>query len=74
MTRELEHWRNMHNKHKAKLQHEISETDSGVAQLETQLKEVDRQMEEEKDKIRALKSSIVKNDATVTKLLQRVVQ
>lgn len=74
MTRELEHWRNMHRKHKSKLHDESQEEDGAVKALESSLADVDLQIVEEKEKIRALKSAIIRNDATISKLLNGVVQ
>jgi len=74
MTRELEHWRGLHSKHKARLREEGQEVDGDVKALEGSLEAVEQQLAEEKDKIRALKSTIIRNDATISKLLNGVVQ
>lgn len=74
MSRELELWRGQHAKHRAKLLEDKLEVDGALKQLEGSLEEVERQIVEEREKVRALKSALIRNDATISKLVMSVVQ
>lgn len=74
MTRELEHWRGLHRKHKAKLHAESQAEDGAAKALEASLEDVEQQIAEEQEKIRALKAAVIRNDAIIAQLLDGVVQ
>lgn len=73
MNRELQQWRSQYAKHQRRMEEEGSQTDSSMQQLHASLQEADSFITEEKEKIRALKSHIIRNEATIDKLLQGVV-
>jgi hypothetical protein len=73
MKRELEVWRAQHRAHKAKMHEASLVVDGEGKRLQATLEEVDRQLVEEKEKIRSLKAAIFRNDDTINKLLKGVV-
>lgn len=73
MTKELEKWRQESSTQQLKVEEEKRLTEQALTPLYDKLSELDQAMREALLKINAAKSSVEKNDETITKMLRLVV-
>ncbi|XP_010711513.1 TRAF3-interacting protein 1 isoform X2 [Meleagris gallopavo] len=69
MKNELQMWRHENRQHAEALQKEQSITDSAVEPLKAELVELDQLIEDQQDKIRAVKASILKNEDKIRRMV-----
>jgi len=74
MAKELEHWRSLKRVKEGELAEEESKTEGSLISLQNELANVEMQAKEKRSQIRFYKASIVRNDATINRLLSQVVQ
>ncbi|BFZ22679.1 hypothetical protein BsWGS_25719 [Bradybaena similaris] len=72
MQQELDKWRAENAQHALELKREMSVTDQAVEPLRQQLAELDRAINDQLDRIAAVKSNIIKNDQKMQKMLQGI--
>eukprot|EP00741_Cyanophora_paradoxa_P006117 tig00000944_g5932.t1 len=73
MSKELEQWKQMRTRMAARYEEEVKTTEQELGPLTAALKEVDLQIKEQQHKIASMKGQILRNDATIQKLIQTVV-
>ncbi|XP_021254596.1 TRAF3-interacting protein 1 isoform X2 [Numida meleagris] len=69
MKNELQMWRHENRQHAEALQKEQSITDSAVEPLKAELAELDQLIEDQQDKIRAVKANILKNEEKIRRMV-----
>ncbi|XP_031460370.1 TRAF3-interacting protein 1 isoform X4 [Phasianus colchicus] len=69
MKNELQMWRHENRQHAEALQKEQSITDSAVEPLKAELAELDQLIEDQQDKIRAVKANILKNEDKIRRMV-----
>jgi len=74
MAKELEQWRAVGRLKETELAEEESKTEGSLVPLQNELANVEMQVKEKRSQIRFYKASIVRNDATIERLLSQVVQ
>eukprot|EP00316_Scyphosphaera_apsteinii_P004327 CAMPEP_0119305912 /NCGR_PEP_ID=MMETSP1333-20130426/6794_1 /TAXON_ID=418940 /ORGANISM="Scyphosphaera apsteinii, Strain RCC1455" /LENGTH=484 /DNA_ID=CAMNT_0007309105 /DNA_START=40 /DNA_END=1494 /DNA_ORIENTATION=+ len=74
MSKELETWRALRRIKLSELADEESKTESSLVALQNELANVENQVKDKRAQIRFYKAAIVRNDATIERLLGQVVQ
>ena len=74
MGKELESWRAARHRRAGELQEEEAQTTSALVGLRSELEKVEDLIREKNSQIRYTKAAILRNDATVEKLLSQVVR
>ncbi|XP_042678441.1 TRAF3-interacting protein 1 isoform X1 [Centrocercus urophasianus] len=69
MKNELQVWRHENRQHAEALQKEQSITDSAVEPLKAELAELDQLIEDQQDKIRAVKANVLKNEDKIRRMV-----
>ncbi|XP_052531217.1 TRAF3-interacting protein 1 isoform X2 [Tympanuchus pallidicinctus] len=69
MKNELQMWRHENRQHAEALQKEQSITDSAVEPLKAELAELDQLIEDQQDKIRAVKANVLKNEDKIRRMV-----
>ncbi|XP_050195427.1 TRAF3-interacting protein 1 isoform X2 [Myiozetetes cayanensis] len=74
MKNELEMWRQENRQHEEALRREQSITDSVLEPLKAELAELDQLMNDQQDKIRAVKANILRNDEKIQRMVLSINQ
>ncbi|XP_065606829.1 TRAF3-interacting protein 1 isoform X3 [Cyrtonyx montezumae] len=69
MKNELQMWQHENRQHAEALQKEQSITDSAVEPLKAELAELDQLIEDQQDKIRAVKANVLKNEEKIRRMV-----
>ncbi|XP_063069551.1 TRAF3-interacting protein 1 isoform X2 [Engraulis encrasicolus] len=72
MQAELQGWRRENKEHAQALLHEQRVTDGAVEPLQAELSELDQLIRDQQDKICAVKSSILRNEEKIQKMVQSI--
>ena len=73
MGKELEHWRIIHRRRVTELADEEATTEASLVPYNSELAQLDAQLNEKRAQIRHYKAAVVRNDAKIERLLEQVV-